>query len=114
MTPSWWNRLFKTKSRPAARRRPARARLGLEALESRDLMSVSAGVVNGQLLVTAAAGDTITVDLSQNRTDTIISGTGLNATFFFDPLLLGGLVGAGAFILLLTSFVLRLRGVPDE
>jgi leader peptidase (prepilin peptidase)/N-methyltransferase len=36
------------------------------------------------------------------------------ALLFFDPFLLGVLVGAGAFILLVTSFVLRLRGVPNE
>jgi leader peptidase (prepilin peptidase)/N-methyltransferase len=34
--------------------------------------------------------------------------------FFFDTTVLGLLVGAGAFILLFTSFILRLRGVPNE
>ena len=36
MTASWWNRLFSSKSRPAARsRRPASVRLRLEELEAR-------------------------------------------------------------------------------
>jgi hypothetical protein len=43
--------MLKSKSRPAARRRPASARLALEALETRDLMSVSASIVKGQLVV---------------------------------------------------------------
>jgi hypothetical protein len=82
--------MLKAKSRPAARRRPARAQLGVEALEARDLMSVSAGIVNGQLLVTGAAFDTITVDHSQGST--ILSGTGLNATSFLDSQITNGIV----------------------
>jgi hypothetical protein len=72
MNTSWFKRMLKSKSRPAARRRPARARLALEALESRDLMSVSAGIVNGQLQVSAGPNENIVVDHSGGQT--IISG----------------------------------------
>jgi hypothetical protein len=46
--------------------------------------------MNGQLLVTGAAGDVITVDHSAG--DTGISGSGLNATFFDDGLLPNGIL----------------------
>jgi hypothetical protein len=39
MCPSWLKQLFPKKSRPASRRRPARVRLGLEALEAREVPS---------------------------------------------------------------------------
>jgi hypothetical protein len=74
--------MLKSKSQPASRRRPARARLGLEALETRELMSVTAAIVKGQLLVTGgAAFDNITVDHAPGAT--IVSGTGLNAAISF-------------------------------
>jgi hypothetical protein len=82
--------MLKSQSRPASRRRPARARLGLETLEARDLMTVSAGIVNGQLLVTGAAFDSINVDHAQGST--IVSGTGLNATSFLDNQITNGIL----------------------
>jgi hypothetical protein len=91
MALSWFNRLLKSSSRPAVRRRPARVRLGLEALERRDLMSVLASVVNGQLLVSGESlGDTITVDHSQAAT--LVSGTGLNTTSFPDSSITNGIL----------------------
>jgi len=46
MLTSTWNRLFKSKPRSAARRRPARVQLGVEALEARMVPAVHA-FVNG-------------------------------------------------------------------
>jgi hypothetical protein len=67
--------MLKSRSRSAARRRPARTRLGLEALETRDLMSVSTGIVNGQLLVTGDdTGNFISVSHDAARGVTIIGG----------------------------------------
>jgi hypothetical protein len=60
--------MLNSKSRPASWRRPARAQLGLEALEARELMTVSAGIVNGQLLITGGNFDNITVDHAQGST----------------------------------------------
>jgi len=60
MALSWFNRLRKTQSRPALRRRPARPRLEVEALEARAVPAISAGIVSGQLLVTdTSAVDTV-------------------------------------------------------
>jgi hypothetical protein len=54
---------------PGPPRRPARARLGLEALETRNLMTVSVGLLNGLLEVTGDnSGNTITVDHSRGST----------------------------------------------
>jgi hypothetical protein len=69
MSLTWFNRLLKRKSRPALRgRRPARVRLGLEALETRDLMSVSPVLVNGQLQITVDNGFNVFVDHSGGNT----------------------------------------------
>jgi acrosin len=66
MTTSWWNRFLKPKSRPAPRRRPARARLGVEQLETRLVPTVSVNLVNGQLQVLDGdrSAHTITLDHS--------------------------------------------------
>jgi hypothetical protein len=83
--------MLKSKLRPAARRRPARARLGLEALEARDLMSVDAFLSGGQLLVQGeGAGNAITVDHSPGAT--IVSGTGLSPTSFPDSAITNGIL----------------------
>src|SRR6516225_8423428 len=84
MALSWFPRLWKSKSRPApSSSRPARARLGLEGLETRNLMSITAIISSGQLDVLGDnTGNRITVDHSQNST--IISGTGLQARSFLD------------------------------
>src|SRR5262249_46252950 len=77
MALSWFNRLLKTKSRPAPRGprgRPARAQLRLETLETRELMSVTTALVGGQLLVTGDnSGNTIT--LQHSGTNTVVNGT---------------------------------------
>jgi hypothetical protein len=63
MATSWWNRLLKRKSRPAARRRPARARLGIEALESRLVPTVFFGVDGaGVLQVSTNNNDNVTIN----------------------------------------------------
>jgi hypothetical protein len=63
MATSWFKRLRKGKSRPAGRRRPARARLGVEALEVREVPTVSAAVnPAGVLVVSTDSGDDVTID----------------------------------------------------
>jgi hypothetical protein len=64
MFPYWVKKLFPKKSRPAPRRRrPARARLALEALEAREVPAVSAVVSGGELVVsTNASTDTVSID----------------------------------------------------
>src|SRR5262249_16419132 len=63
MATSWLKRLRKWKSRPAGRRRPARARLGIEALEAREVPTVFAGVNGfGQLVVSTDNSDDVTID----------------------------------------------------
>src|SRR5262249_19960407 len=55
--------LFSKKSRPASRRRPARVRLGLEALEAREVPAVSAFVDGfGVLEVATNNHDDVTID----------------------------------------------------
>jgi hypothetical protein len=65
------------KARPAGRRRPARARLGLEALESRLVPTVFSSVDGvGVLQVSTNSGDNVTIDhmvTSQGPT-TLVSG----------------------------------------
>jgi hypothetical protein len=92
MALSWFNRLLKSKSRPATRR-SARARLGVEALETRLVPTVFAGITgSGQLLVTdTSAVDTVTLDHSG-------SSTTVNGTSFADSLITNGIkiqVGTG-------------------
>jgi hypothetical protein len=89
MFPYWVKKLFPKKSRPAPRsRRPNRVRLGLEALETRDLMSVSAGIFNGQLVVTGDnSGNNITVDHTLTAAQTIVNGQS-----FFDSQIGNGIV----------------------
>jgi hypothetical protein len=76
--------MLKSRSRHAPRRRPARAQLGIEALETRDLMSVAFSIVHGQLQV---FGDervnTINVDHVRSTGTTTLSGniTGGPASF---------------------------------
>jgi hypothetical protein len=65
MAISWWNRLLESKSRPASRGRrgrPARARLGIEALEAREVPAVTSNIVNGQLQVSSENADIVTLD----------------------------------------------------
>jgi hypothetical protein len=63
MATSWFKRLRQGKSRPAGRRRPARARLGLEALEAREVPTVHSFVdTTGVLQVSTDSGDDVTID----------------------------------------------------
>jgi hypothetical protein len=78
MATSWWNRFLKSKFRPAARRRPARARLGLEQLETRLVPSVTINVVNGQLQV--LDGDTSAHTIALTHTG---PANGFAETFVF-------------------------------
>jgi hypothetical protein len=92
MALSWFHRLIKSKSRPAARR-PAPAQLGLEQLETRLVPTVFAGITSGgQLLVTdTSAVDTVTLDHSG-------STTFVNGTSFADSQITNGIliqVGTG-------------------
>jgi hypothetical protein len=77
MITSLWNRLLKSKSHPAARRRPDRLRLGVEELETRLVPTVSVSLTNGQLqIIGAGAGNTITLDhFGQNTLVITDSGT---------------------------------------
>src|SRR5262249_28628876 len=89
----WSSRVFQTKSRPAPRRRPARPRLGIEQLESREGPTIMAGITpSGQLLVTdTSAVDTVTLDHSG-------SNTFVNGVPFADSLITNGIliqVGSG-------------------
>jgi hypothetical protein len=62
MATSWWNRFFTSQSRSAARRRPARARLGVEQLETRLVPTAAARLVNGLLQIAGdGSGNTITL-----------------------------------------------------
>jgi hypothetical protein len=94
MAISWWNRLLQSKSRPAPRRRPDRVRLAVEGLEARELMTVSANLVNGQLRVFSDNGDTVTLDHAGSFTfvngqsfadSAITSNIAINAGGFFGP-----------------------------
>src|SRR5262245_57874866 len=89
MSSQWRNRLSKLKSRPKARDR--RARLGIEVLEQRVALSVTANLVNGQLVIAGdAAADTITLDHS--GTKTIASSPGQLFMSFFDSQITSGIV----------------------
>jgi hypothetical protein len=68
MFPYWVKNLFPKKSRPAPRRRPARVRLGLEALESRLVPTVFASLNGGQLVVSTNSHDFLTLDHSGSMT----------------------------------------------
>src|SRR5262245_49278829 len=77
MLKHWWKRLPKSGSRPA------RARLGVEALETRLVPSFTTNLVNGQLQVTGdGTGNIITLDHSGgntlviDRTGNIVAGFG--------------------------------------
>jgi hypothetical protein len=75
MALSLFDRLLKSKSRTALHRRPARARLGLEALERREMLTVTSGINNGVLVVNGdSTGNTITVDHVGNTT--VVNGVG--------------------------------------
>jgi acrosin len=74
MSLSWFNRLLKSRSRPASRRRPARARLGLESLEARLVPTVNAGLQNGQLLVTTSDNSVNTVVVDHAGNNTVVNG----------------------------------------
>jgi hypothetical protein len=77
MTTSWWNRLFKSKSRPAARRRPARVWLGVEPLDTRLVPAVFVALNNGQLLVTSdTSGNTVNaIAVDHSGSSTSVNGT---------------------------------------
>jgi hypothetical protein len=71
MFPYWPKQLFPKKSRPAPRRRSTSVRLGIEALEAREVPTVSVGVINGVLTAQADSGfNTVTVD------HTVVGGKG--------------------------------------
>ena len=66
MALSWFNRLFTSNSRPAARRRPARVQLRVEALEAREVPTVHAFVDgSGSLEILTdvqGGGDNVTIN----------------------------------------------------
>jgi hypothetical protein len=78
MIASWFNRFLKSKSRPAARRRPARAQLCIEQLEAREVPAVFAFPASGQLVVgtTTPGTDTVTIDhqIINNQPSTVVNG----------------------------------------
>jgi hypothetical protein len=76
MTASWLKRLFNSKSRPAAQRRPARARLQVESLEERWAPAVDT------VLTTAAGGAGSLADVMSKAAagDTIVFAPGLSGT----------------------------------
>src|SRR4051812_32355902 len=92
MALSWFDRFLQPKSRPVSRR-PARARLGLEHLETREVPTVSSGLVGGQLRVVGDdSGNRITLDHVAGKT--VVNGVN-----FLDSQITNGIVilsGAGA------------------
>jgi hypothetical protein len=66
MALSWFHRLLKSNFRPAPRRQPLGRRPRLEALETREVPTVSVFINDGRLIVTPTdnANNTITVDHS--------------------------------------------------
>jgi len=70
MNTSWWKRVLRSTSRPASRcRRPAGARPGVEALERREVPTVFANLVGGQLRITDTSDvDTVTLGHFANIT----------------------------------------------
>src|SRR5262249_37352717 len=91
MALSLFDRLLKSKSRTVSRRRPARARLGLEALERRELLTVTPNIQSGFLVVSGdSSGNTITVVLAGHSSANTItvahtgSTTIINAAGFAD------------------------------
>jgi acrosin len=70
--------MLKSKSRPAARRHPARAQLGLEQLETRLVPTVSVNLVNGQLQIFDGDNSAHTITLDQSG-----PANGLAETFLF-------------------------------
>src|SRR5262245_24419395 len=72
MSTRWQNRLSKAKFRPKARDRLVRP--GFDALDERVLLSVSANLVNGQLLVTNTS-DADVVALDHTGSTTFVNGT---------------------------------------
>src|SRR5262249_7632950 len=58
MATSWFKRLRKWKARPAGRCRPARARLGVEALEAREVPTVQS-FVDGAGVLQVSPGTSI-------------------------------------------------------
>jgi hypothetical protein len=81
MTASWFNRLFKSKSGPAARRRPARVPLMLEALEAREVPTVHPFVdASGTLVISTdvqGGGDNVTIGrvVTPNGAFVTVNGT---------------------------------------
>src|SRR5436305_5974991 len=61
---NWFSRVLSSRSRPAPRRRPARARLGLEHLETRLVPTVFTGLSAGQLSVSSDNLDDVSIDHS--------------------------------------------------
>jgi hypothetical protein len=73
MFPYWVKKLFPKKTRSVPR--PSRARLGVEALETRLVPTVFAGITgSGQLLVTDTS-DVDTVTLDHSGSSTLVNGT---------------------------------------
>jgi hypothetical protein len=69
MFPDWVKKLFPKNTRPAPRRRPARARLGLEQLETRLVPAFTSALVSGQLVITGDnTGNVITLDHASGGT----------------------------------------------
>jgi hypothetical protein len=79
MAISWINRLLKSKSRPASRRRAPRARLRLEQLEAREVRSVTPVVTAGGVLQISHndSADTVSIDhvVINNEGFTSVNGT---------------------------------------
>src|SRR5262249_4288522 len=90
MALSWFHRLLKSKSKPATRRRPARARLRVEHLETREVPTVSSSLLGGQLVVRGDdSGNTITLDHVAGKT--LVNG----ASFLDSQITNGILIGSG-------------------
>src|SRR5262245_49512281 len=89
MSTLWQNRLSKVRFRPGVRNR--RAQFGIEALEHRLALSVTANLVNGQLVIASdTAADTIQLD--HNSTQTVVFAPGQLFRSFVDSQITNGIV----------------------
>jgi hypothetical protein len=79
MATSWFKRLRQWEARPAGRRRPARARLGIEALEVREVPTVHAFVdTAGVLQVSTDNSDDVTINHIVTQSGPVATVTNAN------------------------------------
>jgi hypothetical protein len=98
MFPYWLKKLFPKKSRPAARRRQARAQLGLEQLEAREVPTVFAGISGGTLLVHSDRFDGVGIDHVVNSGGAFTEVSSVSGTFLFrDSAITNGIHLQGGF-----------------